>query len=242
MKSKLSRLFTVGNRASLMRRSTIRRSRSISSSSRWRAAREAIDACQSEADCGREFFLGGGTVRGSPLTASSVPRPPTRATGPANSRPAARGLGFPAQPNQAAAGVREIETGITAPTGKAENAREHGRRGTGRRSIETAREKDRRPSRSIRLLRLGISAGAVRKPAGASAGKVNLSQFPLNPAGGPPCGTRYATLFVPAISDATLRDDFGTGDTWAVSASLPMFHMRLTYWWAQQDSNLRPAD
>jgi len=32
-KSKLSRLFTVGNRASLMRRSTILRSRSISSSS-----------------------------------------------------------------------------------------------------------------------------------------------------------------------------------------------------------------
>src|SRR4029078_7495126 len=33
VKSKLSRLFTVGNLASLMRRSTIRRSRSISSSS-----------------------------------------------------------------------------------------------------------------------------------------------------------------------------------------------------------------
>src|SRR5215470_13683671 len=37
VKSKLSRLFTVGNRASRMRRSTIRRSRSISSSSARRS-------------------------------------------------------------------------------------------------------------------------------------------------------------------------------------------------------------
>src|SRR6266705_2188512 len=37
VKSKLSRLFTVGNRAPLMRRSTIRRSRSISSSSARRS-------------------------------------------------------------------------------------------------------------------------------------------------------------------------------------------------------------
>jgi hypothetical protein len=37
VKSKLSRLFTVGNRASLRRRSTIRRSRSISSSSARRS-------------------------------------------------------------------------------------------------------------------------------------------------------------------------------------------------------------
>src|SRR6516164_3864772 len=43
VKSKLSRLFTVGNRASLMRRSTIRRSRSINSSSEAQQVTRMVD-------------------------------------------------------------------------------------------------------------------------------------------------------------------------------------------------------